>query len=75
MQGEIRLAPAILFRLLCVVGMLVFVSGHAGANRQSTLRYRALFVFCYATFELTIAVAAQASDLAGGHGRCKLWRS
>jgi len=54
MLGEIRLAPAILFYLLYVIGILVFVSGPAGATRQSTLLYGALFgFFCYATFELT----------------------
>jgi uncharacterized membrane protein len=54
MLGEIRLAPAILFYLLYVVGMIVFVSGPAGATWQSTLLYGALFgFFCYATFELT----------------------
>ena len=54
MLGEIRLAPAILFYLLYVVGVLIFVSGSAGATWQSTLLYGALFgFFCYATFELT----------------------
>jgi uncharacterized membrane protein len=54
MLGEIRLAPAILFYLLYVVGILVFVSGSASATWQSTLLYGALFgLFCYATFELT----------------------
>ena len=54
MLGDIRFAPAILFYLLYVVGILVFVSGHAGATWQSTLLYGALFgFFCYATFELT----------------------
>jgi uncharacterized membrane protein len=54
MLGEIRLAPAILFYLLYVVGILVFVSGRAGAVWPSTLLYGALFgFFCYATFELT----------------------
>jgi uncharacterized membrane protein len=54
MLGEIRLAPAILFYLLYVVGILIFVSGQAGATWQSTLLYGALFgFFCYATFELT----------------------
>ena len=54
MLGEIRLAPAILFYGLYVIGILVFVSGPAGATRQSTLLYGALFgFFCYATFELT----------------------
>jgi uncharacterized membrane protein len=54
MLGEIRPAPAILFYLLYVVGILIFVSGSATASWQSTLLYGALFgFFCYATFELT----------------------
>lgn len=54
MLGEIRAAPAILFYLLYVVGILIFVSGVAAATWQSTLLYGALFgLFCYATFELT----------------------
>jgi uncharacterized membrane protein len=54
MLGEIRLAPAILFYLLYVIGILVFVNGPAGATWQSTLLYGGLFgFFCYATFELT----------------------
>ncbi len=54
MLGEIRFAPAVLFYLLYVVGILIFVSGAAGATWRSTLLYGALFgFFCYATFELT----------------------
>jgi uncharacterized membrane protein len=54
MLGEIRPAPAALFYLLYVAGILIFVSGSAGANWRSTLLYGALFgFFCYATFELT----------------------
>jgi uncharacterized membrane protein len=54
MLGEIRLAPAILFYLMYVAGILVFVSGPSGASWQSTLLYGALFgLFCYATFDLT----------------------
>ena len=54
MLGEIKLAPAILFYLLYVVGTVIFVSGGAGATWQSTLLYGALFgLFCYATFDLT----------------------
>ena len=54
MLGEIKLAPAILFYLLYVVGILIFVSGSAAATWQSTLLYGALFgLFCYATFDLT----------------------
>lgn len=54
MLGEIRPAPAILFYLLYVAGVLIFVSGPATATWPSTLLYGALFgLFCYATFELT----------------------
>ena len=54
MLGEIRPAPAILFYLLYVAGILIFVSGAAAATWQSTLLYGALFgLFCYATFDLT----------------------
>ena len=54
MLGEVRPAPAILFYLLYVAGILVFVSGQAAATWPSTLLYGALFgLFCYATFELT----------------------
>jgi uncharacterized membrane protein len=54
MLGGIRLAPAILFYLLYVSGVLIFVSGPAAATWQSTLLYGALFgLFCYATFDLT----------------------
>jgi uncharacterized membrane protein len=54
MLGEIRLAPAILFYLLYVVGILVFVNAPANATWHSTLLYGALFgLCCYATFELT----------------------
>lgn len=54
MLGEIRLAPAILFYLLYVAGILIFVSAPAGATWRLTLLYGALFgFFCYATFELT----------------------
>jgi uncharacterized membrane protein len=54
MLGEIRIAPAILFYLLYVVGVLIFVNGGAGAAFQSALLYGALFgLFCYATFDLT----------------------
>ena len=36
------------------MGVLIFVSGPAGATLQSTLAYGALFgLFCYATFDLT----------------------
>lgn len=54
MLGTVRLAPAVLFYLLYVAGILIFVSAVSGANWQSTLLYGALFgFFCYATFELT----------------------
>lgn len=54
MLGEIRPAPAVLFYLLYVAGILIFVSGPATATWQTSLLYGALFgLFCYATFELT----------------------
>jgi uncharacterized membrane protein len=54
MLGEIRFAPAIMFYLLYVAGILIFVSGSTGATWQTTLLYGALFgFFCYMTFELT----------------------
>jgi uncharacterized membrane protein len=54
MLGEIRPAPAILFYLLYVTGILIFVSGPAAATWPSTLLHGALFgLFCYATFDLT----------------------
>lgn len=54
MLGEVRIAPAVLFYCLYIVGILVFVSAAPDANWRSTLLYGALFgFFCYATFELT----------------------
>jgi uncharacterized membrane protein len=54
MLGEIKLAPAVVFYLLYIVGIIIFVSGGVHANVQSTLLYGALFgLFCYATFDLT----------------------
>src|SRR5437868_3213184 len=54
MLGELKPVPAVLFYLLYVVGVLIFVSGGAGATTQTTLLYGALFgLFCYATFDLT----------------------
>jgi uncharacterized membrane protein len=54
MLGEVRIAPAILFYCLYIVGILVFVSASPGVTWPSTLVYGALFgFFCYATFELT----------------------
>jgi uncharacterized membrane protein len=53
MLGDVRAAPAILFYLLYIAGILVFVSQPARGWR-STLLYGALFgLFCYATFDLT----------------------
>lgn len=54
MLGEVRLAPAVLFYCLYIVGILIFVSASADATWRSALLYGALFgFFCYATFELT----------------------
>jgi uncharacterized membrane protein len=53
MLAGVKPAPAILFYLLYVVGILIFVS-HSAHNLRSTLLYGALFgLFCYATFDLT----------------------
>ena len=54
MLGEVRLAPAILFYLIYVGGIVLFLNGAAGATWLSTLVFGALFgLVCYATFELT----------------------
>ena len=54
MLGPVRMAPAVLFYFLYIVGILVFVSASPDATWRSTLVYGALFgFFCYATFELT----------------------
>jgi uncharacterized membrane protein len=54
MLGEIKFAPAILFYLLYIVGIVILVNGAANVTWQSTLLYGALFgLFCYATFDLT----------------------
>ena len=67
MLGEIKLAPAVLFYLLYVVGIVIFVSGGADATWQSTLLYGALFgLFCYATFDLT-TLGRQVTGAVGPH--------
>jgi uncharacterized membrane protein len=54
MLGEVRLTPAILFYLIYVGGIVLFVSGSAGASWQSSALFGALLgLVCYATFELT----------------------
>jgi uncharacterized membrane protein len=54
MLGEVRAAPAILFYLIYVGGIVVFANGAAGATWQSALLFGALLgLVCYATFELT----------------------
>jgi uncharacterized membrane protein len=54
MLGEVRVAPAILFYLVYIIGIVVFVNGAAAATWQSATLHGALFgLFCYATFELT----------------------
>jgi uncharacterized membrane protein len=54
MLGEVRLAPAILFYLLYVAGIVIFASGATDATWRSSMLYGALFgFFCYMTFELT----------------------
>ena len=41
MLGEVRLAPAILFYLLYIVGVLIFTNGSSQATWQSALLYGA----------------------------------
>lgn len=54
MLGTVRLAPAVIFYLLYIVGILVFVTGPATSTWKSAVVLGALFgFFCYATFELT----------------------
>ena len=54
MLAEVKLVPAVLFYSVYVAGVLIFVSGGAAADWQTTLLYGALFgLFCYATFDLT----------------------
>ena len=75
MLGELKPVPAILFYLLYVGGVLIFVSGSAGATWQSTLLYGALFgLFCYATFDLTALALLEALELAGRVRRRRLGR-
>src|SRR5258708_29491098 len=52
--GGVGVAPAILFYLIYIAGIVVFVNGSAAATWPSTAFYGALFgLFCYATFQLT----------------------
>jgi uncharacterized membrane protein len=54
MLGAVRLAPAILFYLIYLAGIVIFANGAPDATWPSALLYGALFgFFCYATFELT----------------------
>ncbi len=53
MLGPVRIAPAVIFYLLYVAGIVIFVSGGT-SEWQTALFYGALFgLFCYATFELS----------------------
>lgn len=53
MLGPVRVAPAVIFYLVYVAGIVVFVSG-GSAEWKTALIYGVLFgLFCYATFELT----------------------
>jgi Predicted membrane protein (DUF2177) len=71
MLGDIRLAPAILFYPLYVVGILVFVGAPATATWQSALLYGALFgLCCYAMFELT-SVSPRGRSIGSSNGGAK----
>jgi uncharacterized membrane protein len=49
-----RMAPAIMFYVLYLAGVVLFVNGDIPSNWTHNLLYGALFgLFCYATFELT----------------------
>jgi uncharacterized membrane protein len=49
-----RLAPAILFYVIYLAGIVVFVNGTTPADWTHNVKFGALFgLFCYATFELT----------------------
>lgn len=48
-----RLAPAIVFYVFYLAGIVVFVNGNARSNGAHSLSYGALFGLFYATFELT----------------------
>ena len=70
MLGEIRLAPAILFYLLYVVGILVFVSGPAERDVAVDARlWCAVRPVLLCDVRADLMVAAQALDLARGRGR------
>ena len=70
MLGEIRLAPAILFYLLYVAGILVFVSAPAQRDLAvDAALWRAVRAVLLRDLRADLAVAAQALDLAGGDRR------
>jgi uncharacterized membrane protein len=49
-----RMAPAILFYVIYLAGVVVFVNGATPSDWMHNVKYGALFgLFCYATFELT----------------------
>jgi uncharacterized membrane protein len=49
-----RMAPAIMFYVLYLAGVVLFVNGDIPSNWAHNLLYGALFgLFCYGTFELT----------------------
>lgn len=54
MLGQVRMAPAVIFYLLYICGIIIFVTSPTNTTWQSALLFGALFgLFCYATFELT----------------------
>ena len=74
MLGEIRLAPAILFYLLFVAGILIFVSGPADCDLaiDAAVR-RAVRVVLLCDVRAHRAVAVEALDLAGGRSSMSCW--
>ncbi len=54
MLGTLRVAPAVMFYLLYICGIIIFVTGRPATTWQSAVLFGGLFgFFCYATFELT----------------------
>jgi uncharacterized membrane protein len=52
--GTPRMAPAILFYIIYLAGIVIFVNGASPSDWIYNLQYGALFgLFCYSTFELT----------------------
>ena len=74
MLGPIRPAPAVLFYLLYIAGIVIFVSGQRPAPGRDAALWRAVRAVLLRDLRADGAVAAQALDLGGGCGRRRLGR-